>query len=333
MRQEKPLISVIVPVYNVEDYVEGCLKTIREQTYSNMEIIVVDDASTDRSGFVCDACAAQDARIQVVHLPVNRGSSAARNEGIRRARGDYISFVDADDAIEPDLLEKLYDNLSETGADVSACGVSGIEQQDSRPLVGTREDALRWIVWYCPFMYSAWGKLYDAELVKKHPFDERFLYCEDLLFLYQAFQGIDRFSYLPDKLCHYNISREGRLSQKGMIRRKCDVLHVLDIICGDAAGHFPELLQDFQRLALEINISLARETVEGGVKEGRVIDYLKLFRESIRRHFSRKAFWLIPRTKGKVGVLALYVSGRAFWALDLLCRKWIPEKNGMKTKG
>ena len=112
---EQPLISVIVPVYNVEGYVQPCLDALLAQTWPNLELILIDDASTDGSGGVCKACAARDSRVRVVRFPENRGPSAARNEGVRRAAGAYIAFVDADDRVEPDLLEKLYRCLEEIG--------------------------------------------------------------------------------------------------------------------------------------------------------------------------------------------------------------------------
>ena len=110
---EKPLISVIVPVYNVEGYMEACLDSLLAQTWPNFEIILIDDASADGSGQICDGYADRDARVRAVHFLRNRGPSAARNEGVRRARGEFISFVDSDDRVEPQLLESLYRCLEE----------------------------------------------------------------------------------------------------------------------------------------------------------------------------------------------------------------------------
>ena len=142
MEQKKPLISVIVPVYNVEGYLEDCLESLLAQTYPSFEILLIDDASRDNSGAICDAYAARDSRVQVVHFPENRGPSAARNEGIRRARGAYISFVDADDRVEPELLEKLYESLTQAGAQVSACGADGINLKSGPAQVYTQEEAI-----------------------------------------------------------------------------------------------------------------------------------------------------------------------------------------------
>ena len=115
---EKPMISVIIPVYNGAPYIGKCLDSVGAQTYPNIEIIVVDDGSTDDSGRICDTRLLKEERLHVIHFLVNRGPSAARNEGIRTAKGTYVAFVDADDYVEPDLLEKLYCSLLENGADL-----------------------------------------------------------------------------------------------------------------------------------------------------------------------------------------------------------------------
>lgn len=129
----EPMISVVVPVYNVEPYLERCFESLAAQTWRELEVIAVDDASTDGSGRLCDRWAEGDPRFRVVHFPENRGPSAARNEGIRQARGAYLSFVDADDYVEAGLLQGLYHRLQETGADVSVCGAEGIRIKDGPP--------------------------------------------------------------------------------------------------------------------------------------------------------------------------------------------------------
>ena len=183
---DKPFISVIVPVFNVGGYLEKCLDSLLAQTYPNVEVILVNDMSTDNSGSICDAYAAEDGRIQVVHLSQNQGPSAARNEGIRRARGDYISFVDADDSVEPELLEKLYKSLAEAGAEISICGADGIQLKSGSGKVYGQAEAVRCLACGYPFNLVPWAKLYKAELVKRNLFQEDIYYSEDLLFLYSV---------------------------------------------------------------------------------------------------------------------------------------------------
>ncbi len=103
---QNPRISVIVPVYNVEQYLPRCVESILAQTYENLEILLVDDGTKDNSGAICDAYARQDARVKAIHKK-NGGLSSARNAGIDAATGEYLSFVDSDDWIEPDMYEKM----------------------------------------------------------------------------------------------------------------------------------------------------------------------------------------------------------------------------------
>lgn len=119
-KMEEILVSIIVPVYNIAPYVEACLMSIREQTWGNLEIIVVDDGSTDGSSELCDAAAADDARIKVIHQK-NTGLMGARNTGIEVSSGEYLSFVDGDDWIEPDMVEELMKKIE--GADVVTAGI------------------------------------------------------------------------------------------------------------------------------------------------------------------------------------------------------------------
>lgn len=121
------LISVIVPVYNVENYLGKCLDSIINQTYKNIEIIVVDDGSTDSSGRLCDEYAERDVRIKVIHKD-NGGLSDARNAGLDICKGDYIGFIDSDDTIDTDMYETLYNNICKYNADVSMCKNKNIDE-------------------------------------------------------------------------------------------------------------------------------------------------------------------------------------------------------------
>lgn len=310
--ERMPLISVVVPVYNVAPYVERCLNSITAQTYRNFEIIAVDDASTDDSGRVCDACAEKDGRIHVVRFPVNRGPSAARNEGIRRAKGTLITFVDSDDYVEPDLLEKLYDSMADSQADVSTCGADGIALKGGPAAVYSREEAVRCLARGTPFNLVPWGKLYTAELVRQCPFDEEIFYSEDLLFLYQILKRVRRVSYLPDRLYHY-VQRAGSQVQSGVTERKCTAFFAQDTVCEDAARNFPEEEMDFHQLALEADRNLAMLAVKKGAEGGRLFDYLRRIRANIRRHFSWRALALCPRRRDAAAILMLYVSAAVFW--------------------
>jgi glycosyltransferase involved in cell wall biosynthesis len=114
------LISIIVPVYQVKEYVEECINSILNQTYSDIEILLIDDGSTDGSGEICDKYAEKDRRVKVIHQE-NKGQSVARNTGLRHSKGMYISFVDSDDKVKPQYIEKLYNLIKEYNAEIAVC--------------------------------------------------------------------------------------------------------------------------------------------------------------------------------------------------------------------
>ena len=119
------LVSIIVPVYQVKEYVGECVESLRAQTYTNLEILLVDDGSTDGSGEICDEYVRSDNRIRVIHQK-NRGLSAARNTGLDQAAGEYVAFVDSDDVVLPDFIETLYDLSGRYQADIAACDAASV---------------------------------------------------------------------------------------------------------------------------------------------------------------------------------------------------------------
>ena len=184
-RAGAPLVSIVVPVYNVERYIEKCVKSIINQDYKNIEIILVDDGSPDKSGQLLDGLAAQDNRIKVVHQE-NKGVSAARNAGLRSALGDYVAFVDGDDWIDAGCISYFVGILSQTGADIAVnknfYRVFGTKSGDAVKV----EDAGKVIEW----IYSGevdvavWNKLYKRDILAKNSvwFNEEIWYGEGMLF-------------------------------------------------------------------------------------------------------------------------------------------------------
>lgn len=122
INEEKPLISVIIPVYNVEKYLVRCVESVVNQTYKNLEIILVDDGSPDNCGQICDQLAKDECRIVVIHQK-NMGLSSARNSGIKIAKGEYFTFVDSDDWILSSMVEDLYRIITESSSDMAICGL------------------------------------------------------------------------------------------------------------------------------------------------------------------------------------------------------------------
>lgn len=164
------LVSVIVPVYNVERYLNRCVESILLQTYSNIEVILVDDGSTDKSGVMCDSFAASDARIRVIHKK-NGGLSSARNEGLKRATGDFIAFVDSDDYISSTMIEHLMRDMDDYNADISSIGYcmfddssKAIVNESDTTEVFDKLSAIKLLFSKDKFCNFAWNKLYKKEL-------------------------------------------------------------------------------------------------------------------------------------------------------------------------
>lgn len=167
---EEKLISVIVPCYNVEQYIRVCIDSVLNQTYKNIEIFLVDDGSPDESGAICDEYAAKDTRIIVIHKK-NGGLSDARNVALDHAKGDYILFVDSDDYISPDHVKGLYNLIVEYNADVAVnppCiflqGTKPRPRGDYMVSVFSGQEALKNMFYQKQIDTSAWGKLYKRKL-------------------------------------------------------------------------------------------------------------------------------------------------------------------------
>lgn len=188
---DQPLISVIVPVYRVEAYLDRCLRSLTGQTYHNLEIILIDDGSPDRSGAICDAWAEQDDRIRVIHQD-NRGSGAARNAGLDVARGELIGFVDSDDYVSPDFYQYL-ENLLEDRDDIAEC--SWLETQaddiefDHSPRLATRftpQEAMLGNIQDTVFRQLIWNKLYRREVLSGVRFPLEKTGIDDEFFTYRC---------------------------------------------------------------------------------------------------------------------------------------------------
>lgn len=168
-KKELPLVSVIIPVYNVEKYLTRCLESVIAQTYSNLEIILVDDGSTDNSGKVCDKYQENDSRIKIIHK-INGGQSDARNVGIDKACGEYIAFVDSDDWITKDYIESMYSLMITNDCDIATCGVRRIFKEvtvrnktEEKYKICYRDEAVKHLL-YQRISTSAYGKLYKTDL-------------------------------------------------------------------------------------------------------------------------------------------------------------------------
>ena len=232
MPEQRPLISVIIPVYNVEKYLRQCLDSVAGQTYDNLEVICIDDGSTDSSGAILDEYGTKDQRFKIVHQE-NRGLSAARNKGLEFVKGDYISFIDSDDWIKPDFYQKLQDAAVCSNADVIQCGYiiwggdhnkvketpSKIYYGDDNILKGLRRGYV-------------WNKLWKTSFIQNH--NLRFypkIYLEDLLFSVQASYFITKLQTIKYAGYYYRQNADSITKNKN---KKEELKKSIRIICCQA---------------------------------------------------------------------------------------------------
>lgn len=198
------LISIIVPVYKVEKYLRRCVQSIICQTYSNIEIILVDDGSPDRCGEICDEYASKDERIKVIHQK-NKGVSAARNAGLDVAKGEYIAFVDSDDYVEKEYIDVLYNNIFDS--DVVIAGYERLTENGSIISKNTTDKVKNIQI---PDGFSmllgngvVWGKLMRKNIIGNIRFDTSYCVGEDGLFLHTVYRKCRQIKLIPDILYNY----------------------------------------------------------------------------------------------------------------------------------
>lgn len=243
------LISIVVPVYNVEKYLGTCVASILKQTYSNIEVILVDDGSTDCSGKMCDYYMGLDERIKVIHKK-NGGLSDARNKGIIQAEGEYITFIDSDDVVSSDYVEYLYNILEENDGEIAICdpvhcypNEKIVFEQETFKRVYKAEDAIVEMLYQKSFLVAAWGKLYKKDYFAEIKFPEGMLF-EDSAVMYKIFDKAKKIVYGNAKLYGY-MHREGSITTKEFSKRDCDIL----TICQQLAEYMSNRSEKLQRAA------------------------------------------------------------------------------------
>ncbi len=226
----KDLVSVIVPAYNVAPYLEQCLKSIVAQTYARLEVIVVDDGSTDASGTIAEEWAQRDPRVKVIHQP-NAGLSAARNTALNVMQGAFVTFIDSDDFVAPQYVERLMQYASE--ADAVLCDWVNFADADAIPAPSPGGEVRSYSAFQAVqhilyqrhgLTHSAWGRIYNARIFQQVRFPVGMLY-EDLAVLMPIMQQVSRLVFVPDRLYFYR-QRPGSILASFNPRRT----HVLDIL-------------------------------------------------------------------------------------------------------
>lgn len=284
-----PKISVVIPVYNVESYLEECWLSVASQTYNNYEIILIDDGSTDNSGRMCDSYAEDKENVIVIHQE-NQGLSGARNTGVKHSTGEYITFVDSDDVISDDCLEILTGTLSDN-SDIVIAGMCKFfdnipekKRDDTSACMLDNATALRELCRQRKLGGSACAKLYKRYLVEKHPYPIGELY-EDVSTTHILFGEAKGINYTHQVVYYYRQRRNSITNHSGIFPKDFDGLKAAKKLYDYVSMHFPESSNVAKGRCVIAGFDLLR-LIRSGSKDDRtqfkqIKDYVRPFSHDV----------------------------------------------------
>lgn len=324
MKEE--LVSIIVPIYNVEDYLDRCIESIVLQSYRSIQIILIDDGSTDSSSKICDAWKEKDNRIEVVHKE-NGGLSDARNCGLDCASGQFITFIDSDDFVENDYIEYLYRLIKENNTDISICayyidrGDESISKGKGHISCKLEPDiAIKKMLNDEGFSISATSKLYKNEIFKgiRFPIDRL---CEDNGTTYKLIMKANSVYYGAQAKYHY-IIREGSI-MNSFNWKKMDLIDLTDMMAHDVLLEYPYLSDVVTRRQLYARMSVLRQAVtckNVDYNDKRIVDLRKDILNSGKQLKTNKSL----DKRDRMGYMCLRIGIRFFaiaWMIYTKIRK------------
>ena len=328
-----PLISVIIPVYNVENYLNDCLDSVLSQTYKNLEIILVDDGSSDKCPCICDEYAKKDSRIRVIHKE-NEGVSVARNLGLDVARGDYIGFVDGDDFISKDFYRALYDNITKHSADISACLYCNVYENiiakilhdrtllKSDYVIANRVEALR-LFFENKINTSSWNRLYRREIIESIRFPIDVKLGEDVVFTYRTFDNSNAIVFSNNYHYYYRQRKSGAFDS----RRNRYHQRLFEILLNDADYYktkYPSLSELIECFILRVYISILSNYIDHLCVETypEISNYVKI----IRKHLCVILKSNSIEKKKKLLALTIFINKNLYRAIKQLSLKYRDAK-------
>lgn len=266
-----PLVSILVPVYNGAPYLRECLDSVLSQTHANLQVVIVDDGSTDASAEIAEGYAAGDARVEV-HCQPNGGVSAARNALLSHVRGEYFLFVDADDWIEPHTVHWLLSATLSQDADIATCCTSGNGLRGTTLEVWDRERSMREFLIHRRLNGSLCTKLVRTSLAKDLTFPSDIFYGEDALFTWALLHRVKNLAYTDAPLYHYRVNAGSASVQKWTPDRKGTGHTVWQQICAETAAHCPQYLPIARaRFALEDMMALYYAATTGYPRDNEIM--------------------------------------------------------------
>ena len=240
-----PKISIIVPVYNVEEYIHRCIDSILAQTFTDFELILVNDGSPDQCGKICDEYAENDSRIKVIHKK-NGGLSDARNAGLEIAQGEYIGFVDSDDYIEHDMYEKLIEACKEDNSQLAMCGRYKVLGEELKPMFSFKgrkiwqsREAIEKLLTWDNIDSSAWDKLFSRNLFEELRFPVG-KYNEDIYIMTQIIHQAGKIVHIGDAKYYY-FHRLDSITTENFSEKKLDLLEANQKVTELVKKYYPHL--------------------------------------------------------------------------------------------
>ena len=312
MREEKrePLVSVIVPVYNVEKYLKRCLDSIIEQTYKNIEIILVDDGSTDRSGEICDEYKKRDERIVLVRQK-NKGVASARNSGLKKAKGELICFIDPDDFVKKEYVDILTKTIKMNNGDIAICGYCLVDEDGNdfrkkKKYTGqlstySQEEAMKELFYQKAIDNSLCWRIFKKEVLKGIVFPDGMIF-EDYAVMYGILKNASQVLKI-DTLLYYYTQRDGSIMHLPFSERNFDILKVSKLLYNQISLEKPGLKKAVTSRFISACFYLLR--VVDRKKYSAQYDEIV---ENIRKYRRVVLFDNNAKKKIKVGILLSYIS-------------------------
>lgn len=313
MKKKNQKISIIVPVYKAERYLEECIESIINQTYKNIEVILIDDGSPDNSGKICDEFSKKDNRIIVIHSE-NKGVSIARNTGLKKATGEYITFIDSDDYVSNNYIEFLYNLLAENDAEISIIGnderynntVIKINEKFKKAL--TAEETIGKILEEKYFTSVCWGKLYKKEVIMKNQiqFDSNLKIGEDFKIMMQILENCNKVVIdTTQNLYHYRLNEDSVTQQEGREEDWIKEIELSKEIMKWIKNKYPRMeIKAIQRY-IRVNITFFTKIIKDN--RSNIKDEISKFNENIKGYKLKYLFCTFASIKYKIKLLVLCI--------------------------
>lgn len=278
-----PIISMIIPVYNSEHYLNDCLRSIKSQSYSNFEAIMINDGSLDNSLSICEKYVSKDNRFKLINQ-INSGANIARINGLSIARGKYVTFVDSDDELDENYLKILLQAIRDTNTPLAVCGHSKeIEEKHmyfSKAEIWSSSNALKEMLKENKYPSALWGKLIKLDIFKGIKFPN-YSIGEDLLVNAQLLMRADKISYVPNKLYKYRYV-ETSITNSGFNHRQLDFIHSYRDLLKLVSENLPELKKFAQARFVRYSVGYLYRGIKSSYEDKKA---LKSIQDIIKKYF------------------------------------------------